>query len=441
MGSGGLRFDSGDEFATDRFNQKCNFIGTGAEILAFQTDGAVRTGSTAFCTSSGSGFVSGNFYTWDGTKWRPHPPFIGTGTEINNLVTNSLVYTGLSVICTSNGAGLFSNRAYIRTAGGAWEEQTGNSLGQTLTNKTISGGTFSGTIAGSPTLSGTPKFDNAYDLKVISTPSDPSAGYGRLYAKADDANNDTIYAKIKKSGAFTEAPIGMSKHTHVADTNADGGLFRDILYANIEDVIHIKMFPARVGLFKVNTSGSGSATDVDEGIFVTSGSSSGSRCYIYNKGALLSWAHRIIWYSKIEFSTTSSTDFTVRGGVNMENVVSDATNTQKKIGIEKLSTSGGAANYDLVSSDGTTRSTTATTALVETGTQKHYLLDYTPNTNLKLYVDGTLNTTKTTNLPNSGNVAFNEFSDIWGVRQDDGNPVNTRLLNHVIIGKNSENII
>lgn len=51
------------------------------------------------------------------------------------------------------------------------------------------------------------QFEKYLDLKVITAPADPSAGYSRLYSKAIDASNDGIFAKIKKSGSFAELPM------------------------------------------------------------------------------------------------------------------------------------------------------------------------------------------------------------------------------------------
>jgi hypothetical protein len=49
--------------------------------------------------------------------------------------------------------------------------------------------------------------DNYEDLKVIAAPTSPSAGYGRIYAKVVDANNDGLFIKVKKAGAVVEVQI------------------------------------------------------------------------------------------------------------------------------------------------------------------------------------------------------------------------------------------
>jgi hypothetical protein len=41
----------------------------------------------------------------------------------------------------------------------------------------------------------------------MSAPANPSADDGRLYVKTIDSNNDGIFIKIKKAGAFVEVQI------------------------------------------------------------------------------------------------------------------------------------------------------------------------------------------------------------------------------------------
>jgi len=56
--------------------------------------------------------------------------------------------------------------------------------------------------------SGKLTIDGYYDVKVVSAPGSPSSGYGRIYPKTIDANNDGLFIKIKKGGAFVEVQIG-----------------------------------------------------------------------------------------------------------------------------------------------------------------------------------------------------------------------------------------
>jgi hypothetical protein len=48
---------------------------------------------------------------------------------------------------------------------------------------------------------------NYQDLDNISVPDDPATGKGRMYVKTLDGNNDGIFIKVKKAGAFVEVQI------------------------------------------------------------------------------------------------------------------------------------------------------------------------------------------------------------------------------------------
>ena len=63
---------------------------------------------------------------------------------------------------------------------------------QTLTSKTLTN----------------PSLGASYlDIERITIPSSPSANQGRVYVKQIDTNNDGIFIKIKKGGAFVEVQI------------------------------------------------------------------------------------------------------------------------------------------------------------------------------------------------------------------------------------------
>jgi len=48
---------------------------------------------------------------------------------------------------------------------------------------------------------------NHLDLARVSAPASPATNYGRVYAKQIDSNNDGLFIKIKKAGAFVEVQI------------------------------------------------------------------------------------------------------------------------------------------------------------------------------------------------------------------------------------------
>lgn len=45
------------------------------------------------------------------------------------------------------------------------------------------------------------------DIDSVTIPANPAANKGRLYVKQIDANNDGLFCKIKKAGAFVEVRI------------------------------------------------------------------------------------------------------------------------------------------------------------------------------------------------------------------------------------------
>lgn len=51
------------------------------------------------------------------------------------------------------------------------------------------------------------RFDDYHDVKAITIPADPAAGYGRIYAKTVNSNNDGLFVKLKKSGTVMEVQI------------------------------------------------------------------------------------------------------------------------------------------------------------------------------------------------------------------------------------------
>lgn len=45
------------------------------------------------------------------------------------------------------------------------------------------------------------------DVDRIADPGNPSTDHGRLYVKQEDANNDSLYLRIKKAGSFVEVKV------------------------------------------------------------------------------------------------------------------------------------------------------------------------------------------------------------------------------------------
>jgi hypothetical protein len=60
---------------------------------------------------------------------------------------------------------------------------------------------------GSMRFSSPDRFDSYQDLKAIPQPTTPPAGYGRMYVRAIDANNDGLFIQLKQNGVVTEFRI------------------------------------------------------------------------------------------------------------------------------------------------------------------------------------------------------------------------------------------
>jgi hypothetical protein len=51
------------------------------------------------------------------------------------------------------------------------------------------------------------KLSKFLDVARVAAPANPSTNEGRIYVKQIDANNDGVFAKIKKAGVFVEVQI------------------------------------------------------------------------------------------------------------------------------------------------------------------------------------------------------------------------------------------
>ena len=164
---------------------------------------------------------------------------------------------------------------------------------------------------------------------------------------------------------------------------------------------------ARANDFWQTIVSSGTITDdaTNGRVNLQSGTTSGGSATISDGGARkLNFAD----YSAFEVTLQVSiaTNFQVKLGVRAEDI--NAGNlSPAKYGIEGCSTSG--TVWLLFSSDGTTRSTLATSANVVTGTQNIYRVECDPGTAVRLYIDGNLVATKTTDVPATGTTGFNDL--------------------------------
>lgn len=210
------------------------------------------------------------------------------------------------------------------------------------------------------------------------------------------ANN--LYQRNEDNTAFDQ--VGLKPHSHI-DAES-GGSLADANIANIETVYSNDKRWARANAWWQTITSTGTIADVPAGgyIALNTGTTSGGSATISDGGG-----NRPIFSQQLAFmaivSTTLTTNFTVKLGVAAEDI--NAGNlTPAKFGIEGCSTSG--ANWLVFSSDGTTRSTLATSAPVSAF--RKYVLVCTPGTSIEFYVDSVLTATKTTNVPSTGTTGF-----------------------------------
>ena len=161
-----------------------------------------------------------------GTDWYEYggaplasPTFTGTIGGVNMTLTGNLTVSGATT--TINSTTLTVDDKNIELASTASPtDALADGGGITLrgtTNKTIiyTNATGDFDISENVDIATGKKFKvNGIDVfspidldRIASTPSDPSANKGLVYVKSLDGNNDGIFIKIKKAGAYNEVQI------------------------------------------------------------------------------------------------------------------------------------------------------------------------------------------------------------------------------------------
>ena len=197
--------------------------------------------------------------------------------------------------------------------------------------------------------------------------------------------------------------VGLKSHLH---TGADsGGTQADANISNISTTYTNDKRWARANAWYQTIVSTGSIADVPAGGYISlqTGTTSGGSATMGDGGGVRPVFSQRIAFMTILFSSLS-TNFQVKLGIAAEDI--NAGNlTPAKFGMEACSSTG--TNWLIFSSDGTTRSTIATSAPVNV--LRKYELICTPGTSIEFYVDSVLTATKTTNIPSTGPVAaFND---------------------------------
>ena len=158
-----------------------------------------------------------NWYQYGGAP-TANPAFTGTISGASMTLSGNLTVSGATT--TINSTTLTIDDKNIILADGASNDAGADGGGITIkgaTNKTITWATATGDfdISENVDIASGKKFKiNGNDVfspidldRVGSAPSDPSANKCLIYVKSIDANNDGIFLKIKKAGAYNEVQV------------------------------------------------------------------------------------------------------------------------------------------------------------------------------------------------------------------------------------------
>jgi hypothetical protein len=195
-------------------------------------------------------------------------------------------------------------------------------------------------------------------------------------------------------------PVGLIRHYHDANTDIAGGSLNDILFRGSGNLFYIDCMNAVLGDFMSFTSGAPAVLDNNYGGFIDmiTGAATNSTVSIRKPGVAMDSGNPARMITKVYSS--SNTYETIKVGWIMERV-DEANDTRAKFGYEMCDTINSARNWELTSSDGTIRSTTTTTSLANAGHAGMKII-HTPGVSEQLYRNGTLTTTKTSNVSITG---------------------------------------
>ena len=107
------------------------------------------------------------------------------GNKTFNWVNSTSAWTSSEHLNLASGKSFYVNGILLR------------SVTETLTNKTLSSPTFTGTVL----------FNTFIDFSKISAPSDPSTEVGRLYLKEINSANNALAVKLQKATNIVEVEL------------------------------------------------------------------------------------------------------------------------------------------------------------------------------------------------------------------------------------------
>jgi hypothetical protein len=227
------------------------------------------------------------------------------------------------------------------------------------------------------------------------------------------------------------------KHLHNADTDEAGGYLRDALGANFNGFVFINPATIRVDSLYTEVASGAVWTNGTGSIILTTNASSGAYGNAQTTGPVLSFGKWIM--AAIRCSFNSGTRMTLKWGVRMESVQTDPGATMR-FGVEACDTAGTPRNFNIVSGDGNTWSSTPTLEPVADAGGKGYRCSLEPNSYVVMEAKDwnsftEVVTIKTNNIPYAlyGTTASSDAFKI-GYRTNEAASKIMTLYNYRVIG-------
>lgn len=252
---------------------------------------------------------------------------------------------------------------------------------------------------------------------------------------------DVMYLRNSDNTAWLGGSGG--KHTHSADTDASGGLFTDILYANQPLAYHESNMSPTLGWFRTELSSASNPTDDVAGsrLNINTGTTNGAWVNCSRSGVKLDMSRKQRLIVKMNISPVS-TFATARVGVNAERVEAtvSGTGSPSRYGMEFCDSAGTSRSWDVFSGDdgGNRSATNVAAADAAQGAPKAYKFEYIPGTNVKFYVSSnTASLTKSTNVPATGSILAPRALSL-GIRTNNTSAKNLFLYGISFVGTISD---
>lgn len=196
-------------------------------------------------------------------------------------------------------------------------------------------------------------------------------------------------------------------HKHAAESDEDGGLYRNVLQANFGEYCYQDFDPMRISQWARYWEGEtgGDSYNYEDGVELDTLNVAGNWTALYNGGNRVSFEHDMMWSMKYLLTTADghSDHTSFRGGVNCEEVW-ETSNIRRMFGLEWCDDNGEDRTYMFFSSDGSERNAIVTSKSANNDAQtfRSFRIHLVSGVVLKLTWEGTdVIATKGSNVPRS----------------------------------------